>query len=130
MIGQAGRRNASGIRQGRIDLRQGDVSALPYENNTFDKVYAINSLHHWPAPVQGLKECWCVLKPGGLLAIMEQPHGDQSEAAVRQRGNDLVGLLAAAGFRQPAFILRSLSHGPVVYVTGFKAAADNKLQSH
>ena len=120
MIRQASKRNALGIHEGRVELGQGDVATLPYERDTFDKLFTINSLHHWSHPAGGLIECWRVLKPGGLLAVMEQPHGVQSEAAVRQRGEDLVALLAAAGFREAAFTSKHLERGPAIYATGIK----------
>jgi SAM-dependent methyltransferase len=120
MIRQASRRNSRGIGQGRIELQKGDVAVLPYEQNTFDKVFAINSLHHWPDPASGLIECWRVLKPDGLFAIMEQPHSVQSEAAVRQRGDDLNDQLVTAGFCDVAFTCESLQRGPAVCVIGIK----------
>lgn len=120
MIRQARRRNDRGLRQGRIELRQADVVALPFETGSFDKVWAINSLHHWPDQLAGLKECWRVLKPGGLLAIMEQPPGTHSEEAVRQRGEELAALLTAAGFDQATFICEKLKRGPALYITGLK----------
>jgi ubiquinone/menaquinone biosynthesis C-methylase UbiE len=122
MIRQASQRNAHGIREGRIELRQGDVATLPYERDMFDKLFVINSLHHWPDLAKGLIECRRVLKPGGLLAVMEQPHGVQSEAAVRRRGVDLVAQLAAAGFREADFTCESLERGPAVYATGIKVS--------
>ena len=120
MIGQARRRNARGIGEGHIELRQADVSNLPYEENSFDKVFAINSLHHWPDPASGLRECRRVLKAGGLVAIIEQPHGVQSEAAIRRRGDELVRQLLPAGFLEATGIGENLQRGPVVFVTGVK----------
>lgn len=122
MIRQASLRNAARINVGRVELRQAEVSALPYQPDTFDKVFAINSFHHWPDPAAGFREIWRVLKPGGLVAIMEQPHGVQTEAAIQQRGENLVTLLEAAGFRQSDFFSKHLSRGPAVYATGVKVS--------
>jgi ubiquinone/menaquinone biosynthesis C-methylase UbiE len=36
------------IERGRVDLRHGSVESLPFEDNTFDKTLAINSMQVWP----------------------------------------------------------------------------------
>jgi ubiquinone/menaquinone biosynthesis C-methylase UbiE len=68
MVAQASRRNAAAIRAGRVDLTQGSAGNLPYLDQQFDRVLAINSLHIWSAPQTGLHEIHRVLKPGGLRA--------------------------------------------------------------
>jgi protein-L-isoaspartate O-methyltransferase len=40
MLQQASRLNAAAIEAGRVELRLGDASALPYPDNTFHKVFA------------------------------------------------------------------------------------------
>lgn len=49
----------------RCELSVGDVRALPYPNDTFDLVVAIEVLEHIPDPEIGLAEAVRVLKPGG-----------------------------------------------------------------
>ena len=48
MLQQARVRNAEAIGSGRVDLRYGCVETLPFDNNTFDKAIAINSMQVWP----------------------------------------------------------------------------------
>lgn len=121
MIRQAKQRNIVSIHEGCVQLRQADVSALPFESDSFDKVFAINSFHHWLDPVAGLRESLRVLRPGGLIALMEQPHGAISELAIRQRGADIVAQLRKIGFHESKFVYKPLSRGPAVYVKGVKA---------
>ena len=73
MVLAARRRNATAIKAGRIDLKQGDVASLPYPGESFDKVFSLHSIYFWAKPVECLKELRRVLKPGGLLAITIQP---------------------------------------------------------
>lgn len=70
MLKAAARRNAATIRAGRVELKQGDVATVPYSDNSFDKVMAINSIYFWSSPLAGLREIHRVLKPNGRIAIM------------------------------------------------------------
>ena len=49
----------------RCDLTVGDIRTLPYSDNTFDLIIAIEVLEHIPNPEVGLTEARRVLKPGG-----------------------------------------------------------------
>jgi ubiquinone/menaquinone biosynthesis C-methylase UbiE len=126
MVQQAGRRNVRGILEGRIELQQGTVADLPYEQDTFDRVFTINSLHHWSDGGKGLREARRVLKPGGLIAIAEQPYGAQSEADIQKRGDDLVAQFVNAGFHRVGFTSESLKRGPAIWVTGIKPICDEQ----
>ena len=44
---------------------------MPFESNYFDYVVCMNSLHHHPDPKQSLTEMTRVLKPGGVMIIMD-----------------------------------------------------------
>ena len=55
----------------RISFRQGDVSRLPFEENTFDWAWSSDCVGYSPYldPWLSLKELARVVKPGGLVAI-------------------------------------------------------------
>jgi ubiquinone/menaquinone biosynthesis C-methylase UbiE len=53
------------------DLRIGNATALPWQDNQFDHLYAIWFLEHIPNPRQVLKEAKRVLKPGGTITLTE-----------------------------------------------------------
>src|SRR3989344_6745883 len=67
MLTMAMERNADAIAKGHVALRLGKADALPYENNSFDKIFAVNVFHFWPDPSRELAECVRVLKPGGRV---------------------------------------------------------------
>lgn len=50
---------------GRSELSIGDVRNLPYPDDTFDAIIAVEVLEHIPDPEAGLSEALRVLKPGG-----------------------------------------------------------------
>ncbi len=108
------------ILNGREELQQGTVLNLPHEQDTFDKVFAINRLHHWPDSADGQCEAWRVLRHDGLIAIAEQLHGIQSEMDSRKRGDNLVKQLADAAFHPVAFTSEPLMGGPAICIMGIK----------
>ncbi len=69
MVEQARARNATAIQNGRVDLRRGSIDSLPFDNNSFDKALAINSMQVWPDPAVGLREMRRVMKPGARIAF-------------------------------------------------------------
>jgi ubiquinone/menaquinone biosynthesis C-methylase UbiE len=44
-----------------------NVCSQTFEDGTFDVVFISDMLHHLPNPVDALKECFRVLKPGGFM---------------------------------------------------------------
>lgn len=53
----------------RVDIIEGSVLDMPYEDNMFDIVHSYGVLHHTSDPREGFNECCRVLKPGGILFI-------------------------------------------------------------
>jgi ubiquinone/menaquinone biosynthesis C-methylase UbiE len=121
MVQQARGRNAAEVRQGRVELQQGTVEKLPYPDSMFDKVLVINSLHHWGDKQAGLREIRRVLKPSGLIAIVEQPPSKVTvESEMIQRGDELQTILSQAGFTDLEPIYASLKRGMCVLLRGRK----------
>ena len=67
------RRNAQAIKAGRVDLRQGTVERMPFQDRQFDKLFSIHSLYFWPEPQRAIAEMARVLRPGGLVALTFSP---------------------------------------------------------
>ena len=63
------RKNANHIHDGRVEICHASVSEIPYEDNAFDLVTALETFYFWPAPEPDLLEVRRVLKPGGELLI-------------------------------------------------------------
>jgi ubiquinone/menaquinone biosynthesis C-methylase UbiE len=97
MVEQARARNAAAITAGRVDLRHGSVGSLPFDDASFDKALAINSMQVWPDPIAGLKEIRRVLKSGARIAVGFTPYSGQQKQGLTQT-------LAAAGFARATLI--------------------------
>ncbi len=50
-----------------VFFKQGDVGALPFEDNSFDIVLSLNGFHAFPDKDAAFKETFRVLKNGGVL---------------------------------------------------------------
>jgi len=48
----------------------GDAERLPYQDDSFDKVWSSGSIEYWPNPVDALREIRRVTKPGGRVLIV------------------------------------------------------------
>jgi ubiquinone/menaquinone biosynthesis C-methylase UbiE len=69
MVWVATRRNAQAVKAGRVALAQGAITALPFADQSFDKIMTIHTFYFWPEPIRALSELSRVLKPGGRLII-------------------------------------------------------------
>lgn len=62
--------NEADIQQGRMDILQASVEALPFGDETFDKIVTVESFYFWPDPENNLKEVLRVLKKGGTFLLV------------------------------------------------------------
>jgi SAM-dependent methyltransferase len=116
MVRQARRRNRSALRAGRLEIVEGSVERLPWPDATFTHVLAVNSFHHWPAPVRSLTEVRRVLAPGGRLVLgmrvaLATPRRLASPGLTPAEIESTRRLLEEAGFQDVALELRSVGRG-------------------
>ena len=116
MVEQASKRNAAAIRAGRVSLKQGGESPLPFQDASFHKVFAVNSMQFWSNPNAGLQEIRRVLKLGGRLVIIIQPMWAKTNEEVRSVGEKLELQLRQTGFKQVR--LESWQMKPISAVSG------------
>jgi len=101
MVRAAGRRNARALGAGRVAVRQGDVTRLPFEDRRFDKILSVHTLYFWPDPARAVAELRRALKPGGLLALTFSPGkvGAPEDAGVRAVVHDrIIPAMERSGF--------------------------------
>ena len=87
-----------------VQLRQGDVYALPVQGGSYDLVILHQVLHYLDEPARALREAARALAPGGRLAIVDlSPHENESlreDHAHRRLGfarDDIASAMDAAG---------------------------------
>jgi ubiquinone/menaquinone biosynthesis C-methylase UbiE len=97
MVEQARARNVIDMKGGLVDLRRGSVDSLPFDDNTFDKALAINSMQVWPDCHAGLTEMRRVMKPGVSIALGFTPYSGQ-------QNKGLTEVLEAAGFSKATVV--------------------------
>ncbi len=104
MVRVASHRNAAAIAAGIVDLNYGQVSSLPYPEDTFDRVFTIHCIYFWANPSEDLKELHRVLKPNGMLAVTILPKDKWNRPAPPDlfslyQGDEVVKVFSEAGFR-------------------------------
>lgn len=64
--------NAASIQAGRVEIRQASVSQLPFSDNTFDLITAIETHFWWGDLPAGMREVFRVTKPSGELVVIAE----------------------------------------------------------
>jgi SAM-dependent methyltransferase len=68
----ANRINRQWIDAGHVEIREASVSQLPFSENVFDLVTAVETHFWWPDLPSDMREVLKVLKPGGALIIIAE----------------------------------------------------------
>lgn len=109
--------NAEAAASGRMDIIEASVEALPFAEDTFDRIITVESFYFWPSPAENLAEVRRVLKPGGRFLLIADIY-DCGQLSEQERENirkynlfnptpeTFRTLFAAAGFAETAVHLR------------------------
>jgi ubiquinone/menaquinone biosynthesis C-methylase UbiE len=62
--------NAALVEAGRVEVRHGSVSELPFSEGVFDLVTAVETHFWWPNLATDMREVFRVVKPGGALIVV------------------------------------------------------------
>jgi len=132
---QAAKKRLQGF--ANVELRRGDLEALPIDDARLDAATLALVLHHLPEPERALREVARVLKPGGRLIVIDMlPH--ERESYRQQMGHVWLGfsdehverILDESGFRSIRTVPLppdARSKGPGLFVA--TAATPSRLGS-
>ncbi|HEY6444868.1 MAG TPA: class I SAM-dependent methyltransferase [Acidobacteriaceae bacterium] len=76
-------RNAQAVADGRVRIVQGSVSALPFPDNAFDLVTAVETHFFWPNLPGDVREVLRVLRPGGAFLVIAEIYKGANTAAAK-----------------------------------------------
>ena len=66
------------IDEGKVEILEGNVKDLPFEDNAFDIVTAFETVYFWPDIEKCFGEVKRVLKPGGIFLIGLETNGSDN----------------------------------------------------
>jgi ubiquinone/menaquinone biosynthesis C-methylase UbiE len=77
-------RNRKLITDGHVAIEEASVSRLPFAENTFDLVTAVETQYYWPDLPHDMREILRVLKPGGTLLVIAESYKKGSTNALQR----------------------------------------------
>lgn len=127
-VAKASAYNRGMVNIGRCIVREGDVSALALDDNSYDVATAFETVYFWPGLEKCFAEVFRILKPGGMFMIVNESDGTDKNALQYERiidgmkcytVEDLMSALKSAGFCE----MQSYHHPskPWITVTAEKA---------
>lgn len=78
-VKKSAKKNKKAIKTGRCKVIQGDVSNLPFDENTFDVITAFETIYFWPEIANAFCEVHRILKPNGEFMICNEIDGRHKE---------------------------------------------------
>lgn len=106
----------------QVFVTQGSAEKLPYEDNKFDLVTAVETVYFWPDLPSCLKEVRRVVKPGGRFAIMvevlesDSVWTDVVDGMTAYSPEQLKEMLDEAGFVKTELHRRKPSYSTIIGV--------------
>ena len=106
----------------QVFVTQGSAEKLPYEDEKFDLVTAVETVYFWPNLANCLQEVHRVLKPGGKFAIMVEVVDSDSkwtsvvEGMTAYSPKDLQKMLDDASFTQTEIHRKKPSYATIIGV--------------
>ena len=108
MVTEAIAFNAELVAAGQASFQLARAEAIPYADESFDRVFAVNVIYFWPEPVSALAEMRRVLRPNGISVVATSVSGPgeapppfaRPEFGFHRRDRETVAALhREAGFR-------------------------------
>ena len=65
----AQKKNRKHINNGKVKIHLGDFDEVLFDDNSFDKIFSVNTIYFWKTPDTTISNICRILKPGGKLFI-------------------------------------------------------------
>jgi len=100
----------------RVDVKTGDARQLPFPDASFDTVVssvALHNIYDEPGRRQAIREIARVLKPGGLVLIVDIRHTHEYADELRRQGVEATSRRSPLSYLATLFTMGSLRTGTV-----------------
>ncbi|MBK8611061.1 MAG: class I SAM-dependent methyltransferase [Chitinophagaceae bacterium] len=96
MVFEARKLNARWIEAGRARFVHGDVNTTKFADDTFDKIFTVNTIYFWEEEKSMLQNLGRILKPGGEFIIAFRPKHQSEKFPFTKYGFKQYSLAEAA----------------------------------
>lgn len=110
MVELSNKVNKQAVKEGQVNIVEGSVTNLPYDNEIMDVVIANETVQFWPDIEKSFTEIFRILKKGGYFFIINRypPEGTKwRQIAKLKNENDFKLAFEKAGFERIDIDLRT-----------------------
>ncbi|MEK4511995.1 class I SAM-dependent methyltransferase [Paenibacillus sp. FSL K6-2524] len=93
-------RNSKDVQSGKVEIVVGEVSKLPFEDNYFDIITAVQTHYYWPDLKNDVKEVYRVMNTNGKLLIAAEIYKINYHMEGYKTSDEMKELLQSLGFRK------------------------------
>jgi len=134
MISLAKKKNKKHILKKKAIIRPGNFDELQFENNSYDKIFSVNTIYFWRSPVSTISKAFDLLKPNGTIVLgfhskdeMEEMDLDENIFQLYSL-QDVISLLKTDNLLKEVEIISKKGQGKVNYCAiGIKGDHDPAL---
>jgi ubiquinone/menaquinone biosynthesis C-methylase UbiE len=69
MVESARKKNKRFLKKSKVKLQLADIDTVQFDENSFDKIFSVNTVYFWKEPNTTISKICHLLKPGGRLFI-------------------------------------------------------------
>lgn len=88
------------MQSGKVEIVVGEVSKLPFEDNYFDIITAVQTHYYWPDLKNDVKEVYRVMNTNGKLLIAAEIYKINYHMEGYKTSDEMKELLQSLGFRK------------------------------
>lgn len=77
MVKMAASHNQQWIDEGRVEVKHGNSSSIPYPDCYFNKVFSVHTIYFWSNPINDLREIRRVMKKGASFVLGFRPREEK-----------------------------------------------------
>jgi ubiquinone/menaquinone biosynthesis C-methylase UbiE len=127
MVDQARRRNRRAIDAGQVTLVRAGAESIPWPDDAFGGVVAVNSMQLWDPLDAGVREVARVLAPGGTLVTLTHQWAVEKHAPLERWVTSTTDLLTSSALVDVAHSTAAFRSGPALVLRASKPRRCNRI---